>query len=87
VLAGLWKAWFLPMFRGGEMLPAMPKVPPEVHIHQGEQVPYTDEEIIQRTADYDRRMVVWNKTMKVINMYHIESHIPHTHGTILAHYS
>lgn len=63
--AGLWKAWFLPMFRG-EMLPSMPKEPPHVHIRAGEEVSYTSAEMERRTATYNVKKATWDKTMKVV---------------------
>jgi hypothetical protein len=68
LLAGLWKSWFLPMLRG-EMLPKEPSEPPVVHIHEGEQVPYTPEEQEVRTAAYEIRKTTWKKTMKVIVVF------------------
>jgi hypothetical protein len=47
---GLWKAWFLELFRG-DKLPAMPKEP---------------EEMLARTAAYEIRKATWDKTMKVV---------------------
>ena len=62
--AGLWKAWFLKMFRG-EMMPMMPKVPPEFHKRAGQSVPYTAEEKKIRTANYKIKKATWDKTMQV----------------------
>jgi hypothetical protein len=49
----------------GEIIPSMPKVPPEVHIRAGEEVPYTPTEMRARTAAYDAKIKIWNQTMKV----------------------
>jgi len=62
--AGLWKAWFLKMFRG-EMLPAKPREPAEFHKQAGETVPYTLEEMRIRNAEYKIKKATWDKTMKV----------------------
>jgi hypothetical protein len=62
--AGLWKAWFIPMLRG-EYLPTMPKVPPVVHMRNRIEVPYTREEITERTTIYNTKKATWDKTMKV----------------------
>jgi hypothetical protein len=64
VRAGLWKAWFLRMFRG-EMLPKMPKVPAEFHKKNKVTVPYTLEEMRIRNANYDIKKATWDKTMQV----------------------
>jgi hypothetical protein len=52
------------MFQG-EHLPSMPKEPPEVHIRNGLQVPYTTAEIKVRTEAYEKKKAIWDKTMKV----------------------
>jgi hypothetical protein len=52
------------MFRG-EYLPAMPKVPPTVHMRNKQEVPYTQEEMTQRTKAYNIKKATWDKTMKV----------------------
>ena len=64
VRSGVWKAWFLRMFKG-EMLPIMPKEPPKVHKKNKVVVPYTPEEIRIRAAQYKIKMATWDKTMKV----------------------
>jgi len=63
--AGLWKAYFLPMFRG-EITPSMPKEPPNVHIRDRKEVPYTPEEMRIRNAKYKVKKATWDKTMKVV---------------------
>jgi hypothetical protein len=63
--AGLWKAYFLPMFKG-EITPCMPKEPPNVHIRDRKEVPYTPEEMKVRTAAYTYKKATWDKTMKVL---------------------
>ena len=63
--AGLWKVWFLELFRG-DKLPAMPQEPAKVHFRDKVQVPYTPEEMIARTAAYKVTKATWDKTMKVI---------------------
>jgi hypothetical protein len=52
------------MFRG-EMLPMMPKQPPEFHTRAGETVPYTLAEMRIRTAIYKTKKATWDKTMEV----------------------
>ena len=61
---GLWNRYFLEMFQG-LTAPAMPKEPPEVHIRDGVQVPYTPAEIAARKVKYAANKAVWDKTMKV----------------------
>jgi hypothetical protein len=64
VRAGLWKAWLIPMLRG-EYQPSMPKVPPEKHMRDRVEVPYTPEEMEERTQNYNNKKEIWNKTMQV----------------------
>jgi hypothetical protein len=61
---GLWKQWFLKMFRG-EKLPKMPDKPSEMHKRAGVRVPYTSAEMKKRTEAYAVRKATWDKTMKV----------------------
>ena len=63
--AGLWKAWFMRMFEG-ELLPKEPAVPPEVHIHKGQQVRYTFAEMAKRNAAYKVKLATWKKSNTVI---------------------
>jgi hypothetical protein len=68
VRAGVWKAWFLPLLQG-ESQPAMPKPPPTEHKQQGVVVPYTDEEMEQRKAKYNKAMETWTETVEVHTHY------------------
>ena len=61
---GLWHRYFLVMFQG-QTTPAEPTKPPEVHIRDGVEVPYTSVEIRERTAIYAAKKTIWDKTMKV----------------------
>jgi hypothetical protein len=42
-----------------------PKVPPEMHMQNRVQVPYTPEEIKDRTKTYDEKKKTHDQTMKV----------------------
>jgi len=44
----------------------MPKEPPNVHIRDRKEVPYTPEEMKVRTATYKNKKATWDKTMKVL---------------------
>jgi hypothetical protein len=62
--AGLWHRYFVKMFLGG-VEPAEPKVPSLVHKRDRVEVPYTKEEMRERTAAYNVKKKIWDKTMKV----------------------
>jgi hypothetical protein len=49
----------------GETAPAEPRQSPLVHTKHGQMVPYTEEEMLVRTKDYEIRKGVYDKTMKV----------------------
>jgi hypothetical protein len=61
----LWKAWFLPLLRG-EHDPCVPKKPPEVHRVDGEDnVPYSPQQIEDRTRKFKEHQERHKQTMKV----------------------
>ena len=65
VCIGLWKAWFLPLLKG-EHDPCAPKKPPEVHtVNRVENVPYSPEEIADRTRAFKEKEKTHEQTMKV----------------------
>jgi hypothetical protein len=64
--AGLWKAWFLPLLKG-EHAPSVPKEPPVVHTVDRVIVPYTAEEIADRTRGYEEKKRIHAKTMQVLH--------------------
>jgi hypothetical protein len=56
------------LFRG-EKEPAEPKQPPLEHKVDGVVVPYTPDEMVVRTAAYKVKKTIWDKTMKVKQLY------------------
>ena len=96
VCVGLWKAWFLPLMKG-EHCPSAPKVPPEMHMQNRVQVPYTPEEMKDRTQKYEDKKKTHDKTMKVHTnaffsrritpiSYHNETACYEMNSTQLVHY-
>jgi hypothetical protein len=60
----LWQRYFLSLFRG-EKEPKEPRKPLLEHKVDRQVVPYTPAEMLKRTAAYDVKKAIWDKTMEV----------------------